>query len=116
MAGDEGNPRASSRTYCTADNAQAIGDVEIPKVKEPVNSLDAKGTPIPKSGCALVRAVLQTAPEHLAVSTAHAAPEQAFLLLSPSPSHTWTLPGRDRFSFTDGGFFRLFYRKTHLSP
>lgn len=92
---DEGSPRASSRTCFTADSVQAIGDVEILKVKEPVNSADAKGTPIPKSDHFLVRAVLQTAPEDLAVSTARAAPERVFLLLSPSPSHTLTLPGRD---------------------
>lgn len=67
LAGGEGSPRASSRTHFTAENVQTTSDVEIVKVKEPMNSLDAKGTLIPKANYALVKAALQTAPEELAV-------------------------------------------------
>lgn len=47
LAGGEGSLRASSRTHFTAENVQTTSDVEIFKVKEPMNSLDAKGTLIP---------------------------------------------------------------------
>lgn len=68
MAGAEGSPRASSRTHFTAENLQPTSDVEIFKVKESVNSLDAKDdTLILKANYALVKAVLQTVPEELAV-------------------------------------------------
>lgn len=67
MAGGEGSPRASSRTHFTAENLQTTSDVEIVKVKESVNSLDAKDdTPILKANYALVKAALQTVPEELA--------------------------------------------------
>lgn len=47
LSGGEGSPRASSRTHFTAENVQTTSDVEIFKVKEPMNSLGAKGTLIP---------------------------------------------------------------------
>lgn len=65
LAGGESSPSASSRTHFTAETIQTTSDAEIFKVKEPMNSLDANGTLIPKADCALVKAALQTAPEDL---------------------------------------------------
>lgn len=59
LAGGEGSPRALSRTHFTAENVQTTSNVEIFKVKEPVTSLDAKGTLVPKANYALVKAALQ---------------------------------------------------------
>lgn len=58
--------RASSRTHFTAENVQTTSDVEILKVKEPINGLCAKGALNPKVHYALVKAALQTVPEELA--------------------------------------------------
>lgn len=65
LAGGESSPSASSRTHFTAENVQATSDAEIFKVKEPMYSLDANGTLIPKADYGLVKAALQTAPEDL---------------------------------------------------
>lgn len=65
LAGSESS-RASSQTHFTAENVQTTSDVEILKVKEPMNGLCAKGTLISKVNYALVKAALQTVPEELA--------------------------------------------------
>lgn len=63
LAGSEGS-RASSGTHFTAENVQTTSDVEILKVKEPMNVCVL----IPKVNYALVKAALQTVPEELADS------------------------------------------------
>lgn len=65
LGGSEGS-RASSRTHFTAENVQTTSDVEILKVKEPINSFCAKGALNPKVHYALVKAALQTVSEELA--------------------------------------------------
>lgn len=60
--------RASSRTHFTAENVQTTNDIEMLKVKEPVNGLCAKGALVLKVNYAPVKAALQTVPEELADS------------------------------------------------
>lgn len=65
LAGSEGS-RASSRLHFTAENVQTTRDVEILKVKEPMDGSCAKGALIPEGNYALMKAALQTVPEELA--------------------------------------------------
>lgn len=62
LAGSEGS-KASSRAHFTAENVQTISDVEILKVKKPMDGLCAKGALIPKVNYALVKTALQIVPE-----------------------------------------------------
>lgn len=64
LAGSEGS-KASCRTHFTAENVQTTSDVEILKVKKPMDDLCVKGALIPKVNYALVKAALQTVPEEL---------------------------------------------------
>lgn len=66
LAGSGGS-RASSGTHFSAETSlQTTSDVEILKVKEPVDGSCAKGVLIPKVNYALVKAALQTVPEEFA--------------------------------------------------